>query len=85
MIILGNSIFERCPDCGEIVKLNKWLIGSTHLCVSDAEKDQNHKIGKKPYPKLDRPSAQSYLPIETICPSCGDKVIGRCEKQGCRE
>ena len=35
MIILGRVIYERCADCGKIVRLNKWLVGSLHLFLTD--------------------------------------------------
>lgn len=38
MIILGNKMYERCPDCGSIVCLNKWLFGSLHICLAPEEK-----------------------------------------------
>lgn len=40
MIIMGNSIYQRCNECGQLVKLNKFIVGSLHLCVTDEEKKQ---------------------------------------------
>ena len=31
-IVVGGSIYSRCPACGDVVKINKWLIGSLHIC-----------------------------------------------------
>ena len=31
-IVVGGSIYSRCPACGAVVKINKWLIGSLHIC-----------------------------------------------------
>ena len=29
--IVGNGIYQRC-GCGDIVKLNKFILGSIHIC-----------------------------------------------------
>ena len=39
MITAGNGIYERCPDCGKLVKLNKFLFGSLHICSAQATGD----------------------------------------------
>lgn len=44
MIIAGNGIYARCADCGKLVKLNKWGIGSMHFCVSPEERAQRHEV-----------------------------------------
>jgi len=31
-MIVGNKIYERCMDCGQLVQVNKWLFGSLHVC-----------------------------------------------------
>jgi hypothetical protein len=31
--IVGNSMYARCSDCGSLVKLNKFFVGSLHVCV----------------------------------------------------
>lgn len=38
MKAIGNGLYDVCPDCGQIVKLNKWLVGSTHLCTLPEER-----------------------------------------------
>lgn len=38
MIIAGNGIYEKCCDCGKLVKINKFLFGSLHLCLTEEEK-----------------------------------------------
>lgn len=38
MIIAGNGIYERCADCGNLVKLNKWIFGGLHFCLTDEER-----------------------------------------------
>ena len=30
-----GKIYVRCQSCGEMVRLNKPLIGSLHLCIND--------------------------------------------------
>lgn len=32
---VGNKMYDVCSDCGEIICLNKFLVGSFHLCVPD--------------------------------------------------
>ena len=36
MIQVGNHLWERCADCGKLVKLTGWLRG-IHLCLTDEE------------------------------------------------
>jgi|HubBroStandDraft_6_1064221.scaffolds.fasta_scaffold873029_2 hypothetical protein len=31
-IVRGTSIYALCWNCNTIVKANKWLLGSYHLC-----------------------------------------------------
>lgn len=31
--IVGDGIYQRCPGCGDIVKLNKFILGSIHVCA----------------------------------------------------
>jgi len=57
MIIAGNKIYERCADCGKIVCLNKWLFGTLHLCITEAEKGLKRKMGVRPYPPVEPPKA----------------------------
>lgn len=38
MIRAGNGLYDYCADCGQLVKLNKWLFGSLHSCLSDEER-----------------------------------------------
>ena len=37
MKIVGNKIYDVCWNCGEIVQINKFLIGSMHICLSSEE------------------------------------------------
>ena len=36
ILVTNGKIYERCKRCREIVRMNKWLIGSLHLCEVDA-------------------------------------------------
>ena len=38
MFVAGNGIYERCADCGQLVRLNKWLFGSLHCCLTDEDR-----------------------------------------------
>ena len=31
-IVAGNGIYEKCRDCGQMVKINKFLFGDLHFC-----------------------------------------------------
>ena len=44
MIVAGNKIYDVCQKCGELVKINKFLFGSMHLCVSDEVSMQRHLL-----------------------------------------
>ncbi len=32
---VGNHLYARCAQCGRIVRLNKPLLGSLHVCTLD--------------------------------------------------
>lgn len=40
MIIAGNKIYKNCPDCEQLIQINKFLIGSLHICLTDEELEQ---------------------------------------------
>lgn len=40
MIISGKYIWNRCDYCGQMVRLNKFLIGSAHICISLEEREK---------------------------------------------
>lgn len=44
MIKCGNKLYERCPYCGQLVCLNKWMFGNLHICLTEAERE---KYGKR--------------------------------------
>lgn len=31
---VNGKIYGRCADCKDLVRVDKWLIGSLHLCVA---------------------------------------------------
>jgi len=41
MIISGKHIWDRCPRCGKMIRLNKFLIGDLHLCTVTQEEEIN--------------------------------------------
>jgi len=38
MIVIDNKIYAQCEDCRKLVRLNKPLFGSMHVCLSDEER-----------------------------------------------
>ena len=44
MIVSGNGIYEICADCGRLVKLNKWLFGSLHLCLTEEDRKSKSRF-----------------------------------------
>jgi hypothetical protein len=30
--IVGNKIYDVCPTCGKIIRINKTILGSLHIC-----------------------------------------------------
>jgi len=39
MRIIGGRLFDVCRDCGGIVRLDKPLFGSLHICTTDEERE----------------------------------------------
>lgn len=35
LMIVGNGIYAICPKCHHMVRVNKPLLGSVHICVGD--------------------------------------------------
>lgn len=35
VVAVGGKLYGRCAGCGEIVCINKWLLGSLHLCAAE--------------------------------------------------
>lgn len=31
--VVGNAIYAKCADCGGVVRVNKRVFGSLHLCT----------------------------------------------------
>ena len=48
MIKAGWGLYERCSYCGSIVKLNKFLFGSMHICLTEEEQKRYGARYKKP-------------------------------------
>lgn len=45
MIVVGNKLYDRCPNCGNIIQLNKPIFGSMHFCLTDEEeKAKQHNV-----------------------------------------
>lgn len=52
MIIAGNKIYDHCGYCGRLVCLNKFILGSIHICLSAEERQ---KIDRAALPPQQRP------------------------------
>lgn len=37
LLRIGRGLYTMCTDCGKIIKLNKFMLGSLHLCLTDEE------------------------------------------------
>jgi hypothetical protein len=36
--VLGNKLYGVCPNCGKIVRMDKPLFGSFHICTTEEER-----------------------------------------------
>lgn len=41
--IVGGKWYGQCTDCGKIVRINKPIFGSLHVCLNDDERVQKHR------------------------------------------
>ena len=39
LVAVNGKIYGRCAECKEIVRVDKWLFGSLHLCTPARGKD----------------------------------------------
>ena len=49
VFVAGNGVYVECRWCGKIVRLNKFLFGSLHFCLTPeerAEVDENSEPPK---------------------------------------
>lgn len=37
IVAVNGKIYGRCAECKEIVRVDKWLFGSLHLCAPSKE------------------------------------------------
>lgn len=37
IIVAGGKVYERCSACGKIVRVNKPLVGSLHVCAPEPD------------------------------------------------
>ncbi len=42
LVIVGNKIYGMCQNCGDIVQLNRFLIGSLHVCIADTTDNEKN-------------------------------------------
>lgn len=45
VLIVGASMYSTCDKCGTFVKINKFIFGSLHICVSEEKANMN--VGKR--------------------------------------
>jgi hypothetical protein len=38
MKVIGGKLMTVCPDCGQIVRLDKPFLGSLHICTTPEER-----------------------------------------------
>jgi hypothetical protein len=38
MKIVGGKLMSVCPDCGQVVRLDKPFLGSLHICTTPEER-----------------------------------------------
>ena len=49
ILIAGNKIYQRCSYCNKLVQLNKWLVGSVHICLTEKEIEKKYYDTVKDY------------------------------------
>jgi hypothetical protein len=42
MIQIGHKLYERCQYCEQVIRINKPLFGSLHICLTQAEIDAKY-------------------------------------------
>lgn len=45
---VGNKLYCRCLTCGDVIRLNKPILGSLHLCLTDEEIKQRRSKWLRP-------------------------------------
>jgi hypothetical protein len=40
-IISGSKRYDVCRDCGEIVQVNKPILGSIHVCTDEDDREKD--------------------------------------------
>ena len=58
MIITNGKIYALCGKCGSLVRLNKPLLGSLHICDEDSKLEHHEKmkraqLGSNPFDIID--------------------------------
>ena len=49
MKIVGGKLMDVCPDCAKIVRLDKPIFGSAHICSSPEERKQYADVIRAAY------------------------------------
>lgn len=44
MIVTNGKIYDYCSDCGRLVRLNKPILGSLHICLTEEEKRYKRSV-----------------------------------------
>lgn len=39
-LVVGGKIYSTCDDCGKLVRVNKPLFGSLHVCIEDEDEEK---------------------------------------------
>lgn len=73
--IVGKKLMMQCAACGKIVRVDKAIIGSMHICVDEQEQQQDiqrqgHKVKLPDLPKADYTTTNTFKALyRRICPS----------------
>jgi len=42
LLVAGGKLYDRCVRCDSLVRVNKPLLGSAHICLTDCEAAKRH-------------------------------------------
>ncbi len=45
-VLVGHRVLRKCFDCGNIVRMNKPIIGGLHFCSEEAAERERQRTGE---------------------------------------